>query len=578
MAAGDIIFLFRDGLNSGTWRVPTGVTAIKVECFGGGRGNSFNTNQVQSKFVGGSYSQTSSLSVTAGSTIYFNKNSYISTWINKTSNAAPTSTADGCLAVGGNTAAASQVAANVGDIKYAGGDGIAYNGGLTIYGVGGQAGPNGAGANVGAAYSATPFIAPVTSSAYTIGNGGGANGGVSGGLGSIPYGRSSGAFGGNGGYWNGTANVFETRDVMGQAQYLNGYLLKTPLNYGPFGGSQAVYVSYDGDFDVFSVGGHEPFIVITVIAATQKSIVFAGSQSGSFTAPSDFGSLVSMRAFGSAGTNSGGTATTNGGGGGGGGYSETVGASVTAPIVAGSTLVYYNVPALAAGSSATSWINIGTNSEPSAVTSGVLAFSGENTSSNTGGIGGPTASAVGDTKNAGGTGGTGYISTRRNGGGGGGAAGPSGAGATGGSGFTFANRGGGGAGAANGGSAGSAGTNTAGGAGGSIIGGSGGAGATSSSNPTAGTNGGGGGGGFGTTFSAVNDPSILSLENGLYYISSGTAGRGGQTGFVNSGGTGGAGVYFTTAFGNPVYGEGLVVFTYVPTVPVTSNGNFFFLF
>jgi hypothetical protein len=571
MAAGDMIFYFS---SSGTWTVPNGVTAIKVECFGYVNGINASFEPTQTNLPGASYSQTSSLSVTAGSTIYIGTTSgNNSRWVNKTSNVSPTSTADGCLAVGGIIAAASQVAANVGDIKYAGGNGVVSTG-QNLSGRGGQAGPNGSGADAGAAYSATGIT---VNSTWFPRNGGGANGGISGGLGSIPYGRSSGAFGGNGGYWTGSAYVNSTQDVIGQAQYYNGYPLNTPLNYGPSGGSVCGVYNDDGS-DRFDLAGQAGFVVITVVAATQKSIVFAGGQSGSFTLPSDFASLVYMRAFGSAGTNSGGTTTTNGGGGGGGGYSETVGASVTAPMVAESTVVYYNVPARAAGSSASSWINIGTNSAPSAVTSGVLAFSGGNIGTNLAGIGGATASAVGNTRNAGGAGGAGYTSTRYNGGGGGGAAGPSGAGATGGNAWNSnANRGGGGAGASNGGSAGSAGTSTAGGAGGSITGGSAGAGATASSNPTAGTNGGGGGGGFGATFSAVNDPSILSFENGLYYITSGTAGRGGQTFIANSGGTGGAG-FRTSNIGTFIYGEGLVVFTYVPTAPVTSNGNFFFLF
>jgi hypothetical protein len=586
MAAGDMIFLFRGGVSSGTWTVPTGVTAIKIECFGGTNGGSFNTNQIQSKMVGGSYSQTSSLSVTAGSTIYFNRSIAGSNWINKTSNAAPTSTTDGCLAVGGGTAAASQVAANVGDIKYAGGDGIEYPAGTTtMYGTGGQAGPNGAGANVGAAYSATPFIAPVTSFAYTIANGGGANGGVSGGLGSIPYGRSSGAFGGNGGYWSGTANVSATQDVLGQAQYLNGYPLRTPLNYGPFGGSQAVYVSYDGDNDVFNVGGQEPFIVITVIAATQKSIVFSGSQSGSFTVPSDFGSLVSIRAFGAAGINSTSISSSQGGGGGGGGYSETVAASITTPITAGSTLVYYSVPELPTSivSASSCWINIGTNSVPTAVTSGVLANSGGNTSTNTGGAGGSVTGAVGSTTRAGGTGGTGFTSVSRGGGGGGGAAGPAAVGGAGGNAYNLSTlRGGGGGGASNGGAGGAGGnatTNSAGGSGGSVSGGSGGTGATATVAATAGTNGGGSGGGFGAT--GNNTPptgSILSFEGGLYLINGGTGGKGGQTGAYSQGGKGGAGVY-SDSVGTLIYGDGLVVFTYNSATPVaTSEGNFFFLF
>lgn len=582
MAAGDMIFLYTNTGDS-TWTVPTGVTAIKVECFGATKGYRNTFSETAAKAPGGSYSQTSTLSVTAGSTVYLNSSNVgTSVWVNKTSNTAPTSINDGCLAVGSPTAAGSQVAANVGDIKYAGGDGVVTTSRFLVYGTGGQAGPNGAGADAGGLYSETGFYNENAGNTFFLGNGGGANGGVSGGLGSIPYGRSSGAFGGNGGYWTGSAIVDPTQDVLGQAQYLittsGSFPFKTPVNYGPRGGSSGKTI-VEGE-SIWGVEATESlgFIVITVVAATQKSIVFSGSQSGSFTLPSDFASLVSMRAFGSAGTNSGGVTATNGGGGGGGGYSETVGASVTAPMVAGSTVVYYDVPALAAGSSASSWINIGTNSAPSAVTSGVRAFSGGSTTTNTAGIGGPTASAVGGTKNAGGAGGAGYTTTRYNGGGGGGVAGPSGAGANGGNAFnTTALRGGGGGGAANGGSAGSNGTTAAGGAGGSIIGGSGGAGATATSSATAGTNGGGSGGGFATTNGNPPLGSILSLENGLYYISGGTGGRGGQTGVPNSGGNGGAGVRIST-IGALQYGDGLVVFTYVPTVPVTNNGNFFFLF
>lgn len=576
MAAGDMIFLFRN-VSSGTWTVPTGVTAVKVECFGGADNLSFNGTNSTSAQVGGSYSQISTLSVTAGNTVYFNISDGGSTWVNKTSNAAPSSMADGCLAVGGSTAAASQVAANVGNIKYAGGNGIGWNGNpvTTIYGRGGQAGPNGAGADAGAAYSATGITSPVTFITYFPGNGGGANGGVSGGLGSIPYGRSSGAFGGNGGYWNGSFYVNATQDVLGQAQYFNGYPLNTPLNYGPFGGAQAIYNGNDGDNDLFYISGQTSFIVITVVEATQKSIVFAGSQSGSFTIPSDFSSLVSIRAFGAAGIDTASIATSQGGGGGGGGYSETVAASVTASMVAGSTLVYYSVPALPTSivSASSCWINIGTNSVPTAVTSGVLANSGGNTNSNTGGTGGTTTSAVGNTKNAGGTGGAGFINSRFNGGGGGGAAGPSGAGAAGNTGFTTALRGGGGGGGSNGGSVGSAGTLNAGGAGGGITGGTGGTGATSSAAATAGTNGGGSGGGYATTNGNPPQGSILSFENGLYYITGGTGGKGGQSNNYNAGGNGGAGVHSNA--GTLTYGDGLVVFTYVPTVP---NGNFFFLF
>jgi hypothetical protein len=455
-----------------------------------------------------------------------------------------------------------------------------------MYGVGGQAGPNGAGANAGGRYSNIGTTSPVTFTTYYIGNGGGANGGVSGGLGSIPYGRSSGAFGGNGGYWTGTANVSPTQDVLNTTQFVNGIIVKTPINYGPRGGGNVI-ISNDGSQDIFDASGYSGFIVITVLAPSQKNIIFTGSQAGSFTLPSDFGSLVSIAAVGAAGINTAGVSASQGGGGGGAGYSETAGASVTASLVAGSTVVYYNVDALGNGSSSNSWINIGTNTAPSVVTSGVSAFSGGNTGSNTAGTGGSTLSAVGTTKNAGGAGGAGFTTTRLNGGGGGGAAGPLGVGATGGAAWnTNAGRGGGGGGASNAGGVGGAGTASAGGVGGSITGGSGGTGATATSAATAGTNGGGSGGGYATTNG--NPPSGSILNNGLYLINGGTGGKGGQTGIYNSGGNGGAGVYYSYTVTNgfysdftPVAGDGLVVFTYnatTPSPPATGNKNFFMFF
>jgi hypothetical protein len=487
------------------------------------------------------------------------------------------------LAVGSPTAAASQVAANVGDIKYAGGDGVVTTSRLLVYGTGGQAGPNGAGADAGGLYSNTGAYNENAGNTFFLGNGGGANGGVSGGLGSIPYGRSGGAFGGNGGYWTGSAIVDPTQDVLGQAQYLittsGSFPLKTPVNYGPRGGSSGKTFAEGESIWGIEATGSIGFIVITVVAATQKSIVFSGNQSGSFTVPSDFLSLIYIRSWGAAGINSGGVTATNGGGGGGAGYSETVGASITSgSITAGSTTIYYSVPAIGAGSSTSGWINIGTNAQPTSSDSGVLAFCGGNTSNNTGGTGGATASAIGSTKNAGGNGGAGFTLTRNNGGGGGGAGGSSGSGAVGGNGFTTTNRGGGGGGASNGGSAGSNGTTAAGGAGGGITGGTGGTGATALLQATSGTNGGGGGGGFASP-QLPPKGSVLSFENGIYYINGGTGGRGGFAGLPNSGGQGGAGVY-VDIFSNLVYGDGLVVFTYstVDIPPVTSNSNFFFLF
>jgi hypothetical protein len=592
MAIGDMIFLSDGSAFSSftrTWTVPNGVTAIKVECFGAIIGYFSAYSEAGPKVPGGSYSQTSTLSVTPGSTVYLRNDSVSgNVWLNKTSNTAPTTTADGCLAVGNTTAVASQVAANVGDIKNPGGEGFVTTSQLLVYGAGGQGGPNGPGADAGGLYSNTGSRNDNTGGLYFLGNGGGANGGVSGGLGSIPYGRSGGAFGGNGGYWNGSAVVQPTQDVLGQAQYLitgSGYFpLQTPLNYGPRGGSGGgQYSSGESEFGIY-VGSTQGSIVITVIAPSRKTIVLGSNTgtSGSFTLPSDFGSLVSLRAFGGGGINSGGSSASNGGGGGGGGYSETLGASVTASMVAGSTLVYYNLPGPLAGSSFSSWINIGTNSAPTSVTSGVRAFFGANTSNNIAGNGGDVGSAVGNTRNAGGAGGAGYTTTRYNGGGGGGAGGPSGSGGNGGNAWNSnATRGGGGGGAVDGGGGGSAApSNTSGGAGGSISGGSGGAPASSTTFSTEALNGNGGGGGYQSRAPSLG--SIRSLENGLYYVISGDGGKGGVTGVTNSGGAGGGGIIYTpdafNTFAQPSRSP-LVILTYnATTPPVTDTGNFLMFF
>jgi hypothetical protein len=104
------------------------------------------------------------------------------------------------------------------------------------------------------------------------------------------------------------------------------------------------------------------------------------------------------------------------------------------------------------------------------------------------------------------------------------------------------------------------------------IGGTGGTGATASVAATAGTNGGGSGGGFPTTYASPTRGSILSFENGLYYITGGTGGKGGPSGNYNAGGNGGAGVYSDT--GTLTYGDGLVVFTYTTSTNVAPSGGF----
>jgi len=561
--------------DSGTsWRVPEGVTAIQVECFGSTPGTTATGIVPNANYSGGSYSKSNSIAVTPGSTVYLNVGANGgNSWFN-TSNVAPTSassTSSACLAVGGTTVAPDQVAANCGNVKYAGGNGRFVTGTdpVILTAQGGKAGPNGPGADVGDPYSNT--VLNVLGNNYLRCTGGGGNGGFQGGLGVIPYGRSGTGTAGMGQYVSG-ANNFQsgTGEILGTYKYLNSLILDTftypnGLSYlitptlGEGGGGRTTIVSTSGCcccYTSFSLDPQQGQVVITVTEATQKTIVYAVRSSPrgeqSFTLPTDFGSLISLEAFGSYAIRD---TQNNNGGGGGGAYAKTLGTSVTASMVAGSTTVYYYVGSSLDFSSdgESSYIRIGTSGAPSSVTDGVLAKGGSRPSGTTGGTGGTTADSVGDTKYAGGNGGTG--GAVNNLGGAGGNGGPLGAGARGGNGFTStASRGDGGGGASNGGSAGANGTTSAGGAGGTITGGTGGTGATSSVAATSGTNGGGGGGGYGVAGS-INGALGGILNNGTY---------------ATRGGPGGA-VYYGS--GGITNGFGLVVLTYAPLSGVVLTGS-----
>jgi len=522
----------------------------------------------QANYPGGSYSKRTNIAVTAGSTVYFNVGANGgNTWFN-TSNVAPTSsssTSSACLAVGGNTTAASQVAANCGNVKYAGGDGRVTTGN-TLTAQGGPAGPNGAGADVGDPYTNTGYSIGA-SGPYLFCQGGGANGGFQGSLGVPAYGRSgSGTDGMGSRYISGTLTQ-GTIDSLGNYKYYSNIITDTyttpnGISWGPKGGGATTGVSTCAGpaWGLIPISG---FVVITVVAATQKNIVYIApsdninSVEQSFTLPADFKSLISLEAFGSFGTSAI-LSISNSGGSGGGAYAKTLGASVTASMVAGSTVVYYLVGSQTSGikDGQDSYIRIGTSGAPSSVTDGVLAKGSLAVSGTTGASGGATASSVGDTKYAGGKGGNGGATY--NTGGGGGLAGPLGAGGNGGAGYSASTRGDGGGGASNGGSAGGAGTNTAGGTGGTITGGTGGTGATSSSAATSGTNGGGGGGGFGLgSFLSGADGGILN--NSIYTIRGGGGSDQGP----------GRAIYSTTSLTYNL-GFGLVVFTYEPSSDVTT--------
>jgi hypothetical protein len=558
-----------------------------VECFGSTPGPTYSypytSTLPTSAYNGGSYSKSNTITVTAGNRVYFNAGfNGGDSWFN-TTNTAPTSsssTSSACLAVGGNTASASQIAANCGNVKYAGGAGVNTSGYATATATaqGGQAGPNGSGADVGVPYTNTT-ISSSGFGPYLFLQGGGANGGSQGSLGVPGYGRSGSGTAGMGGYTNGISIYGQsitsngTQDVLGTYQFNAISTVNAGAgagtNYGIasggnatrfFTGSCECNINFYQTFQLDQISG---FVVITVLDNI-KSIVnnlYTNSES-SFVLPSDFSSLISMEAIGGGGSgDSGATGSFSNGGGGGGAYAKTLGSSVTASMVAGSTVVYFGVSISGVGT----YINIGTSGAPTSVTTGVLAKGGGNArstgSSGLGGLGGATATSIGDTKYAGGNGGTGSLTAaNRPTGGGGGAAGPSGAGANASSAFGTATGGAGGGGAANGGSAAGASTSTAGGAGGTITGGSGGTGATSTLQATSGTFGGGGGGGFSST-------KVGSTGGGFYNGVINTYGGDGGNGFYSSGGNGGGGSQSSGVGGS---GAGILAFTYTVSTDKTA--------
>ncbi len=176
---------------SQTWTVPAGVTSIIVEGIGGGQAGFDSTATVGgSGGIAGSYCK-SVISVSAGQTIYLyvgsagasNGATGSDSWANAVANAAPGLSANGILAIGGNSgstnvgstinaggAAGSQ--GGVANPSYGGGGGGA--GGHLGAGSSGGNASGGAGGSGGAANNST-----VAGGAGTYGSGSPGNSGVS---------------------------------------------------------------------------------------------------------------------------------------------------------------------------------------------------------------------------------------------------------------------------------------------------------------------------------------------------------------------------------------------------------------
>jgi alpha-tubulin suppressor-like RCC1 family protein len=305
---------------------------------------------------------------------------------------------------------------------------------------------------------------------------------------------------------------------------------------------------------------------------------------GTFTVPSDFGSLAYVGAIGGGGGARVTSSIEDAAGGGGGAYAQTTGLSLTP-----NQTIYYRVGAGGTGGApasagVSSWINISANSAPTSTAQGCLAAAGNQGAliapfgfSAAGGDGGSVASSIGTLEYAGGNGGDAATGANGGGSGGGGAAGPNGAGGIGGQGGDNSNMGGGGGGS----NGGSAGTNAIAspatpGTGGNGLGGIGGGAAANTSvaagSGTAGTGGGGGGGHTNSTAVAPGGNggtgSVWTFEGLSYGPGGGGGGGGDATGTVGRGGTGG--LYGGGGGGGEVTGgsagaQGLVVFAYYNT-------------
>lgn len=139
------------------------------------------------------------------------------------------------------------------------------------------------------------------------------------------------------------------------------------------------------------------------------TLVYTTSGAGSVTTPTGFTS-VTVESIGGGGNGFGSNTANNRASGGGGQYAIS---DPNIAVTGGTTIVYYSV-----GSAATdSWVNVGTNSAPSAKTSGCLSKAGTSASSGSAGSGSQAGSIGATTRN----GGNGATGTNSAGGGGAGA-------------------------------------------------------------------------------------------------------------------------------------------------------------
>lgn len=257
--------------SSGAWALPADFSSlVSIEGIGGGAGgrpgyiNAFFQQAAAPGGGGGAYAKITALSgLSANATVYVqvgagggSNAAGGDTWFNKTSNAAPTSTADGILAKAGSAPASNtagglggSATASIGDTKFAGGNGGNVTGALTTGG-GGAAGPNAAGGN---AKGTNNF------------EGGNGNGGqTGGGTGGTTY----SATGGVGSYWTQTSNNATAGPGGGAAG-------RNTVGQGSAGGSYGGAGSGGGGLNNAGGSGQPGIIVFTYNEVTTDATLSA---------------------------------------------------------------------------------------------------------------------------------------------------------------------------------------------------------------------------------------------------------------------------------------------------------------
>jgi len=521
--------------SSGSWTAPAGVTAIKVECWGGGgNGAGVSGTTGGGGGGGGEYAAEAALAVTPGSmyTVTVGGVAAASTF---PGNAATVTAHGGKNASGASAGAGGSGSSN--SVHHSGGAGGA--GDFNVSGTSGSGSYTGsAGSNIdgsdGTQNSAnitiplTANAAGQTITAITIAAGGAGGGGQGGGAFSDGHG---GGGGGGGGYASGTCTV--TAGNAYTLYYGNG---GDPDSNG-YGGGAGADSSFSGDSGTVTAGGG-------------KGGGGAGAGGAGGTASGAGGGY----AIGGSGAGGGAPAGANyfggGGGGGGGGRANGAGGNASGRVPGngggnGSGGGYGNL-----NGPGRSFGGQGGNGTPSGGQGG-----------GGGGGGGATGATTGW---HGGGGGSGWISYYYSnildtpvGGGGGGSAAPTGSGNTGGVSTSLSAGGAGGVALANGGGGGNGGVQSTPAQGGSAPGGGGGGGVTSFGAP-------GANGQVRVTYTTSSSPSAGTAGGDTTFNTSSVVGHGGSGGGVGllgakgAGGAGGAGSSATAHFSGGAGAGGVV--------------------